>query len=277
MNMKTPRILRTGQPLALAAIRQAAPAVFAEQPHFSRGERYQYVPTIRPLEMLLENGWGVYEASQASAREQGRAPYARHMLRLRKLTDFNVAAVVGEGIGEIILQNAHDGTCAYSLKAGFFRFVCSNGMVVGNDIAAFKVMHTKSKNTSLEILEAGERTITEKFPLMLENISNMQKAVLSPEQSYTLAQEALRLRYGTMLPPFKAEDLLAVRRPADEGDTAWKVLNRIQENVMQGGWETRSMFTGRKSAVRSVEAVGPTMKINEGLWTKAAQLIEEVA
>jgi hypothetical protein len=275
--MKNLRILRTGQPLALTAIAKVAPAVFAEHPHSSRGDRYQYVPTIRPLETLLENGWGVYEASQASAQEQGRAPFARHMLRMRKLVDFDVAAVVGEGVGEIILQNAHDGTCAYSLKAGFFRFVCSNGMVVGKDIAAFKVIHTKSKNTSLEILEAGERTITEKFPLMLENIRTMQQAVLSPEQSYTLAEEALRLRYGTMLPPFKADDLLNVRRSQDAGYTAWKVLNRIQENVMQGGWETRSMFTGRKSAVRPVEAVGPSMRINEGLWSKAAQLVAEVA
>ena len=52
--LKSPRVLRTGQPLALPTIKQICPAVFAQEPHASRGPRYRYVPTIQPLQALLD-------------------------------------------------------------------------------------------------------------------------------------------------------------------------------------------------------------------------------
>ena len=109
---------------------------------------------------------------------------------------------------------------------------------------------------------------------MLEGIESLKSAILSSDAQYELAQEGMRLRFGDSLPPFPTSDLLKVRRPLDEGDNAWVVLNRIQENVMNGGWETKSVFSGRKSMARGVEAIAPVMRINEGLWTRAAELAE---
>ena len=137
--LNSPRILRTGQPLTLAGIQQVCPAVFAKEPHNSRGPRYLYVPTIDPLQALLDTGWGVYEASQQRSRAADKDPYTKHMLRLRKLEHFDNTQTLREGVPEVILINAHDGTAAYHLRAGFFRFVCANGLIVGNNIAGFKI------------------------------------------------------------------------------------------------------------------------------------------
>lgn len=267
------RVLRTGAPLALSAIKQVAPAVFAPQAHDSRGPRYMYVPTIQPLQTLLDNGWGVYEASQQRSRSADRDPYTKHMLRLRKLEDFNVPAVVGEGVAEVVMINAHDGTAAYHMNAGFFRFVCSNGMMTGHKMAGFKVRHTVGPQTSLEVLEAAEQTVTTKFPTMLEHIGAMRNTEISREAQVEWSKLALRLRYGDTMAPFEPEALLNCRRNADEGDTVWKVLNRIQENVMNGGWETRSNMFARRSQVRAVERVSAVVKINAGLWDHAIELV----
>lgn len=276
VKMTSPRVLRTGRPLSLEAIRQVAPAVFAEEAHHTRGERYLYVPTIRPLQQMLDSGWVVMEARQQRARAEDRDPYTKHMLRLRKESDLNFRARdVGDGVPEVVLINAHDGTAAYHLYAGFFRLVCSNGMMVGTNIAGFKVRHTKSAQTSLDVLEAGERTITEKFPQMMDQIDVMRVRKLRPEQQYRLAERALKLRYGPTLPPFPATDLLQTRRQEDAQDTAWNVLNRVQENVMNGGWETRSPLYGRRSAVRPVERVSVVAKLNSGLWDEAMALAAE--
>lgn len=272
VKMSSPRVLRTGRPLALEAIRQVAPAVFAEGPHDSRGPRYLYVPTIQPLQTMLDNGWGVWEARQQRSRDSARDPYTKHMLRLRKLTDFDKTDAVDEGVPEVVLINAHDGTAAYHLHAGFFRFICSNGMMVGTHVAGFKVLHTKSSQTNLEVLEAGERTITEKFPQMMENIEAMRIRTLSTEGQYRLAEHAVKLRYGTTVAPFPATDLLNCRRDEDRDPTVWNILNRIQENVMNGGWETRSQMFARRSAVRPVERVSVVAKINSGLWDMAIEL-----
>lgn len=270
------RVLRTGSPLALEAIRQVAPAVFAESAHASRGDRYLYVPTIRPLEALLDNGWGVYEASQQRSRSIDRDPYTKHMLRMRKLTDFNTATVPGEGCAEVILINAHDGTARYRAVAGFFRFVCSNGMMTGTHLGGFNIMHTKSSNTTLEVLEAMEATVTDKFPAMLENIETFRIKNAPYTVQTELAELAMRSRYGDTMASFPAHDLLHVRRESDAGDSLWKVLNRIQENVMNGGWETRSTMFARRSQVRAVERVSAVAKINAALWDRATELAEEL-
>lgn len=274
--LKSPRILRTGSPLALEAVRQVCPAVFALQPHSSRGPRYRYVPTVEPLRALLDTGWAVYEASQQRSRAADRDPYSKHMLRLRRTEDFRPAAV-GEGVAEVILINAHDGTAAYHLKAGFFRFVCSNGLMVGNTLAGFTVRHTVNSQTTDEVLDGCTRIVTESFPVMLDNIERFQQVQVDATQQYRLAKRGLDLRYGTGLVPVRVEDMLTIRRPEDEAPTLWNVLNRVQESAIYGGWETRSLWSNRRSAVRPVERVSAVAQINAGLWDEALAIANEVA
>lgn len=278
--LKSPRVLRIGSPLTLEGIREVCPAIFAEGPHESRGPRYRYVPTIEPLQKMLDNGWGVYEASQQKVtKDKTRNGYTKHMLRLRKLEDFTPKpAVVGDGVGEVIMINAHDGTSRYHMKGGFFRFVCSNGMMVGSHIVGFSIVHSTGKQTSQEVLEAGERIVLEGFPRMLENIEQFKSIRVGPEKQYRLANKALALRYGEgALSPFPASDLLTVRRPEDEEPTLWNVLNRVQEGIMYGGWKTKSIAFGRASTVRPVESVSAVVKINSGIWDEADAIAKEAA
>jgi hypothetical protein len=158
------------------------------------------------------------------------------------------------------------------MTAGYFKLVCSNGMTTGRTIAAHRIIHTKGRSTGM-VIDAASRIIEEDFPRMMEQIEGFRTAILSESQTYELAEHAMALRYGLGLHPFKTADLLRVRRSVDDGFSAWSVLNRVQENIMQGGWETKSVFTGRKSKVREVEAIGPVAKINAGLWTKVEELI----
>lgn len=273
IKLSQPRVLRTGSPLSLEAIQQYTPAVFAAGPHHERGPRYLYVPTIQPLTTLLDNGWGVYETSQQRSRKADRDPYTKHMLRMRKLADFDSKSWSGDGVPEVVLVNAHDGTAAYTGYVGYFRFICSNGMMVGNKLGGFTIRHMQGARTSADVLQAME-LLTTKFPVMLNMVDTMRKYRLAREAQLELAETAVRLRYGSTVAPFQPEELLNVRREADAGDDAWHVLNRIQENVMQGGWETRSWAFGRRSAVRAVERVSAVTKINTGLWDHALELVE---
>ena len=275
--LNSPRILRTGQPLTLAGIQQVCPAVFAKEPHNSRGPRYLYVPTIDPLQALLDTGWGVYEASQQRARAADRDPYTKHMLRLRKLEHFDNTQVLREGVPEVILINAHDGTAAYHLRAGFFRFVCANGLIVGNNIAGFKIRHTITSQTTAEVIDGCTRVVTESFPIMLDNMQHFQRIKLLPEHQYRLAEAGIKLRYGTTLPKFTVQDVLTCRRPEDEEPTLWNIYNRVQENVVYGGWEQRSRGYDRRTTVRGVERVTAVAQINAGLWDAAATLAAELA
>jgi hypothetical protein len=272
--LKFPRILRTGQPLGLEGIRQVCPAVFAPGPHESRGPRYAYVPTIEPLTELLDNGWGVYEASQQRSRAADRDPYTKHMLRLRRVDDFEMKQ--SDGVAEVILINAHDGTAAYQIKAGYFRFVCSNGIIAGNTMAGIKVVHSVGRQTSDEVLGAAHRMVTERFPLLLAAVQRFQGIELDTAHQYRLAQKALDLRYPNVLPRFDVAATLHARREEDRQPTLWNILNRVQENVIYGGWEGESAG-GRRSAVRPVERVSAVTAINGGIWDEAFAIAEELA
>jgi hypothetical protein len=275
--LKSPRILRTGAPLSLEGIRQVCPSVFATQAHESRGPRYRYVPTSEPVQHLMDNGWGIYEASQSRSKSADRDGANKHMLRMRKLSDFHVSpATHGDGVPEVILINSHDGTSAYHLKAGFFRFVCSNGLMVGTQVAGFTVRHTVGPQTSQEVLEAGERVVTESFPIMLGNIDRFKTINMNQEYQYRLAEKALELRYGGALAPITAQELLQVRRDEDKEPSVWNVLNRVQENTLYGGWETRSAMFGRRSQVRPVERVSAVTAINVGIWDEASAIAQEI-
>jgi hypothetical protein len=267
------RILRTGAALSLAAIRQACPAVFAVEPSPTRGPRYEYIPTIQPLEKLFEEGWGVFEATQNKTRSVGTEGFCRHSLRLRRLdSGKNKYGGALDGTLELSLSNAHDGTAAYSLQAAYYRLVCSNSMTAGKMIASHRVIHAKGRSTG-EIIDVVSRIVEDDFPRMVKQIEAFKAATLTTSQTYLLADIAMGLRYGEGIKPFNALDLLKVRREVDAGFEAWAVLNRIQENVMQGGWETKSVWTGRKSSVRAVEAIVPAQRINQGLWAAAEQLV----
>ena len=272
--LSRPRILRTGHPLTDSQIASVAPAVFSPGPHSSRAESYAYVPTNRVLESLRERGWGVYEVSQQRSRREDRDPYTKHMLRMRPLAQWdNEADTAREGATEVCVINAHDGTAAYHLYAGFLRFVCSNGMIVGDAFSAFKVRHTTFDVTRKLVVENAEEIVTNDFPKVAERMDLMRQRTLAAEEQYELARTALKLRYGDMLPPFNADLLLMERRQDDRGDSLWHVFNRIQENLLYGGFETRSLMFNRRSMVRPVERVTAVVNMNRGLWNAAERLL----
>ena len=272
--LKSPRVLRTGQPLGLEAIRQVCPSAFATNPHPDRSKRYSFISSYDPIVALMDNGWGIYEASSQRARSIDRDSYGKHMLRMRKLTDFD-SRPGSEGVPEVILINSHDGGSRYTLGAGYFRFVCSNGLIAGNVLAHISVTHTLSKNTAEQVLGAAEKVVTEKFPVLLNHIEQFKSIKLDTTQKYRLADKALKLRYGDGLPPYTNIDVLTPRRVEDEGDDLWSVLNRTQENVMYGGFETRSLFSARRSSAKPVERVSAVAKINGGIWDEAFEIAKE--
>src|SRR5262245_50135506 len=104
-------------------IRQKAPSVFATSAHGSRSSRYAYFPTYDVLAKMRAEGFVPVKAEQSLARIEGRESHTKHMITFRH-ADVSLARV-GDSIPQICLVNSHDGSSAYRLFAGLFRFVCS--------------------------------------------------------------------------------------------------------------------------------------------------------
>lgn len=272
IKVSRPRILRSNadSPLTLDQIRSVAPAVFQESAHPRTSESYAYIPTIRVLELMLEKGFHIHEVAQARPYKRDNDPYVKHMIRMRYPVK---AKKVGEVVPEIVLINAHDGTARYYLYGGLYRFICSNGLVVGDTFTKLVVAHRGGDITRNRVLEGSYEIVDKQFPAILSAKEQMEQVILDVKQQIALADTALGLRYPNTVPPFKAEQLLTVRRQEDEYEDLWHVMNRIQENVMEGGFESRSFMFQRRTHIRPVERVTNRVAINRGIWDAAMKML----
>jgi hypothetical protein len=259
---------RSDYALSTDQIRHYAPSVLAEEAHESRGERYTFIPTIQVIDGLRAQGFQPYEVRQTRVRDQSKREHTKHLVRLRHES----AIATKEQVGEIILLNSHDGTSAYQLLSGFFRFVCSNGLIAGDVCNDVRVRH--SGNVVDNVIE-GSFEVLDNLQQIESRIDQYKAITLSTSEQILLAEEAITLRWDENKSPIVPAQLLRVKRSADADANLWTTFNRIQESLTQGGLKGRTVGTGRSTRTRAVGGVTENVKLNKALWSlteKFAQL-----
>jgi hypothetical protein len=251
---------RSDYALSTDQIRHYAPSVLAEEAHESRGERYTFIPTIQVIDGLRAQGFQPYEVRQTRVRDQSKREHTKHLVRLRHES----AIATKEQVGEIILLNSHDGTSAYQLLSGFFRFVCSNGLIAGDVCNDVRVRH--SGNVVDNVIE-GSFEVLDNLQQIESRISEYQGIKLNASEQILLAEEALTLRWDEDKAPIVPAQLLRVRRSEDADANLWTTFNRIQEGLTQGGLKGRTVGTGRSTRTRAVGGVTENVKLNKALWS----------
>jgi len=259
--------IRSDSPLSDDQIRRVAPSVFAEDKHSSRSERYTYIPTIDVLNGLRREGFQPFMACQARVRREDKTEFTKHMLRLRHASQIN-----DQEANEIILINSHDGTSSYQMLAGMFRFVCRNGLVIGDRVGEIRVPH---KGNIQERVVQGAYDILEGFDLIREKRDDMRAITLKREEQIGFAAGALALRYSDPQrpAPIIPEQVLQPRRWDDHRDDLWTVFNRVQENLMKGGQLGRNA-KGRAVSTRAIRGIDTNVNLNRALWAFASAIIE---
>ena len=256
---------RDGVPLDLDQLRAAVPSIFATEAHESRSQRFAAVPTINVLTGLQKEGFDVFQAAQAGTRDEGRKDFTKHMLRLRHRSLENQR---GEAF-EIVLVNANDGTSAYQMIPGFFRFVCANGLMTGDTFEEVKVRH--SGNAVSDVIEGAFRVL-DASPLVTDQVARFHSTMISDDERQVLADAALVLRFPDKEPeqiPVKAASLLRPRRSEDRDNSLWTAFNVVQENVIRGGLKGRVQNEAgqiRRATTREVAGIDQNRALNRALW-----------
>lgn len=263
------RVLRGDSPLSEDQMRAAAPSVFAEGKHASRSERYTYIPTIEVLRGLRKEGFEPFMVAQGASRIEGKAEFTKHMIRMRHAGQVQARPEANE----IILINSHDGASSYQMLAGLFRFVCCNGLVVGQVVEDIRIPH--KGNVQGEVIEGAFRVLDE-FEAVEASAEGMKALTLRPEEQTAFATAALALRFGERgedqpPPPVTAAQLVEARRPEDLGQSLWTTFQRVQENVMRGGQPGRSA-QGRRLHTRPVGSIDRGVSLNRALWVLAEEM-----
>jgi hypothetical protein len=263
------RVLRSDQPLSEEQMRHAAPSIFANAKHNSRSERYTYIPTIDVLRGLAREGFVPFMVAQGLSRIEGKTDYTKHMIRHRHGRQGSVLPEANE----IILINSHDGASSYQMLAGVLRFVCCNGLVVGQIANDIRIPH--KGNIQHQVID-GAFKVLEGFRAVDDSVQAMKALALEPEEQQAFATAALALRFGDRTEgqppaPVGAAQLNEPRRVEDTGANLWSTFQRVQENALRGGLPGRTV-QGRRMHTREVASIDRGVGLNRALWVLAEEM-----
>lgn len=243
------------------AINTLPAAIFKMTPHESRSANYKHIPTIDIINHMSNLGYGVVDAKAANVRKAHKYGFNTHIVKFQHV---DAKADHDGTVNQILLRNAHDGTKAVELFGGVFRFVCANGLVTySKNHGSASLGH---RGAGLwDRIKAAVAHIQESTTAADRLIEGWTRKHLSYAQQLDFAQAALELRYPMAdKRPVVAGDLLEAKRPEDHGDDAWRVFNRVQEHLTQGGLQGVAM--GKVRTIRRIRGADSDLRFNANLW-----------
>jgi hypothetical protein len=230
-------------------------------------DKYRLAKTSDIVKRIEGLGFTMDKFVALKVRKKERQGYQKH----RAIFTSPLLKATSDGVPQLLLTNSHDGTSSVVLQLGFFRYVCSNGLVVGsNIIEPIRVRH--SGNDFDERLIVAINHIVAQAHKLTESIDKMKSIILSPSEIVTFQREALQKRLGADV---KIDSFnIPVHRDDDRAADLFTVMNVIQENLIRGGARVLiETADGKKKdkAVRRVNSLVAQTDINTMLWELASQ------
>ena len=255
--------------LTLQEAIEIAPAIGSDRAGSNTSKSYQFVSTRKILEHVSEHGWKI-----TGAQAQGSSLFAQHHVTLIHERDLALveSSENQEGVLRMELFNSHNKKKRLLLGIGFFRFVCSNGLIVASGPAeTIRTVHRFSDNR-MDAIQDQINQLTDRFPHIQNTINDFKSRVLSEQEQDSFSEFALRGRYHyrkTLPKRFiqtrdQSQKLLMPRRPEDQGDSTWSVFNRVQENIIRG----------IEGSSRPLRGYGDSIRVNQLLWKGAETALQ---
>ncbi len=230
----------------------------AVQAASSTSDRYGFISTKQIITNLADFGFTPRTIEVCRANKAETKGFQKHVVRLSH-KDI-LPQVNDEGHPEIVLMNSHDGKSALRFALGYFRFVCSNGMVAGSSVYQTRIIH---REISASSVHDAVVSIAQRAPEMLDSINRMKSRFLHPLVEQTFVEEAAKLRWDQ--PSDRALHFLsAPRRQEDAQNNLWQVFNRVQESLTKGN---------RYYGIRRITSPSKDVQLNEQIWNLAQNFV----
>ena len=246
----------------------------AEINELGLSDHYSFVPTMNVINDLRELGYEVTDAKQVKARKKSTNGYQKHLITLEH-PKYKVEG--SKEYPQILLTNSHDGGNAFTLSAGIFRLVCSNGLVIKTeDYGSARLVH---KGYSFEAVQKLVKEFEETVDEVLTRITAMKKVQLTEKQQIEFAKQAALLRFtaksyneDNIDKVVNIDDLLNVDRKEDAGNGLYEVFNRVQESLINGKYT----YLGTKDKPRKARPIKnfkQNIEVNSKLSKLAFELV----
>lgn len=239
-----------------------APSVGQTQPHRTCSDKYSFISTLDIVDGMRADGWRAIDARQNRVYYSDKGGFQKHLVEMihpdHMYKDLAIRACI---------VNAHDRTTRYSLFLGAITFVCTNGLISGEILEGLTLRHI---NQSSEGVVQASQELSRKIEILTEAIKRFKKVTLSELEQAAFAEAVLGFLYkqrdGKVLAPITSDQLLSARHEEQKVPTLWNILNRVQENIIQGGLSGRSVRSGHRMTTKGISAISSDVAINRKLW-----------
>jgi hypothetical protein len=252
----------TSRILTLEEAVAKAPAIAATRPadHINL-KRYKFTPTTEVISHMNDLGFVLTDAKQSKTNLELRQNYGTHIVTFQH-PELSIKGSDGklEAKPTVVLVNSHDGVTPIKFEMGMFRLVCSNGLMIKDqDFGGFRERHTKMDFSAVRDLISEK---IEGMQTVVNKISKWNGVEMTQGQRTSFAIEALAMRLSSDRQPenYEINEILSSRRREDDSNSLWHVFNRVQENLIKGGYQMNNR------TARPITNPIQDMTLNQGLW-----------
>lgn len=252
----------------ISDVKQVA-TIMAERPYQEVSDRFSFIPTIKPIEVLADLGWEPVAVAEQRVRLADKRGFQRHAVKFQNPI-YTSDLQVGQTRPELVMVNDHSGMTAFQFLLGLWEKVCSNGLMVQRDsIAEQRVLHRGYTGDKVAEAIAG---LIPAIPQLLSDVDRMRRIKLLPAEAEAFGKAAIELRWDGEK---YAVDPQAVIRPLrrEQADSSlWSVYNTVQEKLLRGGIYARNLETRQVQKTRSIGSLTENIRLNKALFTLADEM-----
>lgn len=251
-------------------IREKAKSIFATGGAENTSEKYSHIPTFKIIEDMEKLGWMVSSVKEVKARKN--VGFQKHLVIFRN-PEIVISGEDGDDVfPQILLTNSSDGKNAFTFRAGIFRLVCENGLVISTqDFADMRIRHYGYDFSELQKVITA---MVEKLPLTVESMNKFKQTKLNENQMVEFAKRAVEVRFGkedVKHIQMDFNEFLKPTRKEDEGNDLWSVFNRIQEKIIDGDF-TYS-YSNKTRKARKIKNFNQDLEVNSKLYELATEFV----
>lgn len=260
-------------------IRKTCPFAFMTNPsNPGVSDKYVQATTMDVVHDMAKLGWYPVVAKQCRNKKGSKGIRSFHMIALQNPTVkvLNSKNEV-DGYPRIILTNSHDGFNSFKFMCGYYRIICSNGLIIADkEFANISIRHI---NYTFEELTKTVVNILQKLPNQIAVLNNMQKTILTDEEKTKFAISAIKLRKGyneedkVEISEETIDELLSPVRKEDSANNLYNIYNIIQERIIKGNFHY-SEKQKKMRKMRMITSISKDLDINTNLFNLACSYVK---
>lgn len=274
--------------MTMDEIKKVCPVAFMTEPtNPNVSDKYIQANTATVIEDLGKLGWYPTDAKQCRPKKGSSGIRSFHMISFqnpdvkicKKTTDENGNTTeIVDSYPRIILTNSHDGYNSFKFMVGFYRLICSNGLVMCSD--EFANLSIRHMNYDFETLRVMVNDIVENVPNVVCTMNQMKNTVLHTGQMEELATSVIKIRKEVDdnekfdIDEQTILDILNPVRDEDTGSDLWTIFNVCQEKMIKGGFNALNTKNKMRKQ-RGITSIKKDIEFNQRLWKIAMNYLPE--